>query len=587
MFHDKNEQGTKRHELRRTAIAIGLIAMLSSTGAFAAQFTTSPDWAVNWDNTITYNLGTRANSIDPLIANNPKSDEGDYKFSQAGDVVTDRLSVLSEFSVVYKDHIGFKLSGSAWKDFAYDSTDESNPGIIVPAHGPFPAVTYQSTRSYPDGQYSSYTYKYYEQGGQLLDAFVFDNTDINGMPVYLKAGQFTEYWGNSLFSPYQGISVAQGGLDLIKAFATPGTQTKELLLPRPQISITAQITPTVSLSGQYDFAWDANRIPTGGTFLGPYDPLATGPTSLYAAALPTALLHLPAGGFVALNVPQGQSNTPSDVNNNFGLKLNWTPSFLNGDMGFYFRRFDATQPWVLSDFSKAGLPTDYHLSYDQGTQLYGYSLDTTFGNVSAGFEASYQRNTALNSSPSALVPNEPNGAKGNVLNLIANAIVPLSRSPLWDTGTLVAEMSYSQLLSVSQNGQLYNGVGYAGCPTDDKWDGCSTKHYVGLTVSFNPQWLQVYPGVDLSMPISDTIGVYGNNALNGPQPAEQGTENYSIGLSALIHAKTTVSLAYNGYWGRVNSTAKTPSGLVYDATGNGLFALDDRQWFSLTVQTSF
>jgi hypothetical protein len=89
------------------------------------------------------------------------------------------------------------------------------------------------------------------------------------------------------------------------------------------------------------------------------------------------------------------------------------------------------------------------------------------------------------------------------------------------------------------------------------------------------------------MPISDTIGVYGNNALNGPQPAEQGTENYSIGLSALIHAKTTVSLAYNGYWGRVNSTAKTPSGLVYDATGNGLFALDDRQWFSLTVQTSF
>jgi len=166
MYRNKTQHVNQPQRRLRLAILAGLIATGTSTGALAAQFATSPDWAVNWDNTVTYNLGTRASSIDPLIANNPKSDEGDYKFKSAGDVVTDRLSLLSEFSVVYQDHIGFKLSGSAWKDFAYDSTDQSNPGIIAPAHGPLPAVTYQSTRSYPNGQYSGYTYKYYEQGGQ-------------------------------------------------------------------------------------------------------------------------------------------------------------------------------------------------------------------------------------------------------------------------------------------------------------------------------------------------------------------------------------------------------------------------------------
>jgi hypothetical protein len=159
---------------------------------------------------------------------------------------------------------------------------------------------------------------------------------------------------------------------------------------------------------------------------------------------------------------------------------------------------------------------------------------------------------------------------------------------LWQTGSLVAELSWSHLLSVNQNASIYNGVGYGGCPSNNKWNGCSTKDYVGMGVVFTPQWLQVFPGVDLSMPTSMTVGLYGNNPQNpGSAAAGQGFFNYSIGLQALVRQKATVTLAYNAYHAHVNTTAVTPSGLAYASGGNGLIDLNDRPWVSLTLQSWF
>jgi Protein of unknown function (DUF1302) len=588
----KTKQGDWVQKLPRLTILAGLVSAIMPIYAHAFRIDTgSPDWEVNWDNTATYNLGMRTEGIDPMIGNNPNFDDGDYKFKHAGDVVTNRVSLVSEFTAAYQGYVGFKLSGSAWKDFAYGSGDASNPGLFGPG------ITYQSIRAYPNGQYGSYTNRYYVQGAELLDGFAFYNSEIGGKAVYLKAGQFTEYWGNSLLSPTQGISYAQGATDGIKALNSPGTQTKELLLPRPQISLTAQVTPQVSVSGQYALGWQANRLGTGGTYLEANDAVAQGPSGLFITSLPGAvrpLFGLPPGGPFGYVVPQGMANTPRQVDNNFGLKTSWTPSFMNGAMGFYFRRLDETQPWVLSDWKSfpalhTSLPTDYHLAYNRGVQLFGYSLDTTIGSVATGFEASYRRNTALNTALSPNIATQTEGAKGDVLNLVANAIVPLSRSPLWDTGTLIAELSYTHLMSVTQNAAIYNGLGYGGCPSNNKWAGCSTKNYVGAGVVFQPQWLQVFPGVDLSMPTSITGGLYGNNPINpGPAGGGQGFFIYSIGVQALIRQKTTVTLAYNGYHAHVNGTSTTPSGLTYDnSAAAGLIDLNDRPWVSLTVQSSF
>ncbi|NPT59175.1 DUF1302 family protein [Paraburkholderia sp. 5N] len=585
---DARPQETLAGRLKGTIALSAVLMATVPTGAWAFSFNMPSDWQVSWDNTLTYNLGMRVNGVDPLIGSNPNYDESDYKFAHAGDIVTNRTALLSELNVTYQGHVGFRLSASIWKDFAYGGGDVSNPGIYAPAGGGFPAITYHSIDSYSDSKYSSYTNRYYAQGEQLLDAFVFDNFDVAGKNVSLKLGQFTEYWGNALFFPLEGISYSQGAIDAIALSASPGAEVQQLFLPRPQLSLTAHLTPEVSLSGQYAFVFNSNRLPAGGTFLAPADFLFTGPSNFFVGAVPSSQLGLPAGGYLPINVPAGASNTPRNLDNNFGVKLGWTPAFLNGGMGFYFRRFDETQPWApLLDFGAGGVPTDYHLSYNRGVQLFGYSLDTTIGNIGTGFEASYRRNTALNSTASPLVPVEPQGAKGNTLNLIANAIVPLSRSFLWDTGTLTAELAYTRLLSVTANQLLYNGVGYAGCSTGKKWDGCSTRNYAAAEILFQPQWLQVFPGVDLSMPISDVFGIYGNNPQVGTSQNGQGTNSFSIGVQATIRQKTTVTLAYNGYHAHTNGVAFTPSGLAYYSSGNGLFGNNDRNWVSLTMQSSF
>ncbi len=588
----KTKQRDWVQKLPRLTILASLVSSVMPIYAHAFKIDTgSSDWEVNWDNTVSYNIGMRAEGIDPMIGNNPNFDDGDYKFKHAGDIVTNRLSMVSEFTAAYQGYVGFKLSGSAWKDFAYGSGDATNPGMYAPG------VTYQSIGAYPNGRYGSYTNRYYVEGAQLLDGFAFYNSEIGGKAIYFKAGQFTEYWGNSLLSPTQGISYAQGATDGIKALNSPGTQTKELLLPRPQISLTAQVTPQVSVSGQYELGWQANRLGTGGTYLEANDAVAQGPSGLFVTTLPGALRPLfgmPPGGAFGYVAPQGTPNTPPQVDNNFGFKTSWTPSFMNGAMGFYFRRFDETQPWVLSDWKRfpalhTSLPTDYHLAYNRGVQLFGYSLETTIGSVATGFEASYRRNTALNTALSPNIATQTQGAKGDVLNLVANAVVPLSRSPLWDTGTLIAELSYTHLMSVTQNAAIYNGLGYGGCPSNNKWAGCSTRNYVGAGVVFQPQWLQVFPGVDLSMPTSITGGLYGNNPINpGPAGGGQGFFIYSIGVQALIRQKTTVTLAYNGYHAHTNGTSTSPSGLTYDTSGAaGLIDLNDRPWVSLTMQSSF
>jgi hypothetical protein len=366
MLHRKKHPGWAKTLPRLTLLA-GVISAVVPMYAHAFRIDTgSADWDVNWDNTLSYNLGMRTEGVDSKIGNNPNFDDGDYKFSHAGDIVTNRLSVLSEFTAAYQGYVGIRLSGSAWKDFAYGSGDVTNPGSYAPG------VTYQSIRAYPNGQYGSFTNRYYVQGARLLDGFAFYNTEVAGKALYFKAGQFTEYWGNSLLSSTQGISYAQGAVDGIKAFNSPGTQTKELLLPRPQISMTAQLTPQVSLSGQYALGWQANRLITGGTYLEANDAVAQGPSGLFVTTLPGAvrpLLGLPPGGAFGYVAPQGDPIKPPQVDNNFGIKLGWTPTFMNGAMGFYFRRLDESQPWVLTDWKNipalhTSLPTDYHLGYN-------------------------------------------------------------------------------------------------------------------------------------------------------------------------------------------------------------------------------
>lgn len=544
------------------SVAVAVSSVVLQNPVQAYTFDTGEDWTTNLDTSVTYNMGWRAEGRDDNIGNALSTAQGDYKFDQ-GDMVTNRLQTIVEFQAVYQGRMGLRMSGSAWKDFAYDDHAETNPN---PAY----------TTAYDNDRYSSRTKKYHVRGAELLDAFVFNNFNIGEVPVYAKLGRLTQQWGNALFFGFSSISYGQHPTDFIKGFSQPGSEVKELFLPRTQALVTAELSPELSVSAQYFMEYAANRFPEGGTYLAPADMLYEGPDS-------ASFLFGP--GFSA-----GKAHEPKDISNNFGVKVDWAPEWAGGNMGFYFRKLDETQPWALAEFDPQG-GGNVHLSYARNVNLYGFSYEKTIGATSLGFEINHRTNTALSSSftrPDGLALPYREGARGDITNVLANAFVQLGTTPFYDTGILLAEATYTHLDKVTENKQYFIGKGYSACNGGGVEEGCATKNALAVAVLFSPQWLQVFPSIDISAPVSVTYGVNGNPAYAAGSFYAEDSLVYSVGLRADYRQTQSLTLAYQDYyWDHLESVPdSTPAGKSY-AGGNGPFNLNDKGWVSLTYKTSF
>ncbi|HFH3285660.1 DUF1302 domain-containing protein [Pseudomonas aeruginosa] len=530
------------------------VAMMAA-GAPSAQAWTfeTENWKGYWDNTLTYNLGFRARGIDNKIGNDPAFDESDYKFNKRGDVVTNRFSLLTELGGTYRDNLTLRLSAQGWHDFAYDDEVKGNPdlrGVAPPA--------------YANGKYRSGVKNEHVSGGRLLDAFVQYSDSLGGTAYTTRLGRNTQYWGNGMFFATQSISYSQGAVDGIAGSTAPGTPTKALFLPRNQVNLSTQLTPSFGLGLQYFLERAENVLPQGGTYRAPSDFLFTGQDSL-------------------LGVPRGSTERADDINDNFGIAAFWqvTP---DTTLGFYYRRLDEVQPWAPLMKLDGGAPS-YFLAYNQDVNLYGISLDAPLGNSSLGMELSYRDGTALNSTPGFVADDPKRGATGDVVNLLANVLVPLGSTPFYEAGTFIAELAHTRVLSVdSKNKMLYNGTGYDGCD-GGKWRGCSTRSATALSLSFTPEWIQVFPGIDLSMPTSLTTGLKGNPGVLGG--TAQGSYTFSIGVQAKYLANHTLKVEYIGSRARTGDTIVNAFGLPQYEGGNGPYMLNDRDWISITAQTVF
>src|SRR4029450_7128433 len=101
---------------------------------------------------------------------------------------TNRFDVLSEFDLVYKRMMGFRVSAAGWYDFAYrrlDNTFTATANTLVNGL-PVAGALSDCTKSYAKGV-----------SGEWLDAFAFVNFDVEDVLVGVKAGQHTVYRGGS------------------------------------------------------------------------------------------------------------------------------------------------------------------------------------------------------------------------------------------------------------------------------------------------------------------------------------------------------------------------------------------------------
>jgi hypothetical protein len=583
--------------MRLSPLALALLA--ASANAFEIDVG-NPDLVVRWDNTIRGNYASRVESRDAKIGNAAISgarvaDEGDYLFDK-GEAVAKRLDLLSELDVVFQKRYGFRVSGAAWKDWAYGDSGKSNPNAPV------------GLPSYNNNQFTPLIKRLYGQGGELLDAFVFGGADLGDVPVNAKLGRHTIYWGESVYlgGHMHSVSYAQSPLDLQKGFATPGTEVKELFRPLNQLSAQAQVSDTLSVSGQYLLEWESARYPEGGTYLGPVDFAFNGPNGFFVTDLPKVAALGPFAG-QRVGYTRGTAAEPKQ-RGEWGLSARWSPEWLDGTMGFYFRDFADKLPQALA--TKVALSpaipgvgrvplagtSEYNMIYADHVKLLGMSVTKNIGSVSASAEISHRHNTPLNSqilgNASAAgfpQPGDTAGPRGDTFHGLFNVLGTISKTPLFDAATYGAELQWMHLRKVTSGASLFNAVGYAPCnlpttttATRGKWDGCATSSYVGTSLNFNPTWFQVLPGVDLSAPMSYAVGLSGNAAT--VFGGNQGLGNYTLGVSADWQQKYRFDLKYVDFIGRYRTNA---AGNAVDTINGFTTYLVDRGFVSLTFKTTF
>lgn len=589
------------HCFRQLSLLAGTLAGLAGpVQAFEVPME-NEELQVRWDNTLRYNYLHRVESQDDALLKAANNDDGDRNFDEG--TVSNRLDLLSEFDFVYRAKHGFRISAAAWYDEAYDHLD--NQSLATSNH---------LGNGRPALGLSNYTDRYYRgPSGELLDAFVFSGFSLGDMPVNAKAGRHTVYWGESLLlgGALHGISYAQAPVDAAKGFAVPGVEAKELFRPQNQVSLQVRPRPDLSVAAQYFMEWEPYRIPEAGSYLGFNDAILEGGESLIAAPGSRLL--------------KGRSPQPDDTGD-WGLALRWSPEALDGALGLYFRNFSDKLPQVHLQPAVATLPSatctalgfaalsptscyinpgaasgadlaagrigNYYTAYADDIDLYGVSLSKNIGGLSVGAELSYRRNMPLVSDairilPASLAAATPGaitalpadgdigGARGDTLHGLVNVVGIIGARPLWDSLTWATELTWNRWDKVTQNEAVFKGR--AGYTAIDR----VSRDYWGLALNVTPTWFQVFPSVDLLLPLSVSGGISGNSAVSLGGNEDTGT--YSIGIAADIRQRHRVDLKYIDTFGDVSTDA---AGAVTVANGNPAL-LTDRGFVSLTFKTSF
>ena len=612
-----------RRPFRRAVLAASLAALFAGpVGAFEIP-EINPDLEMRWDNTFRYNIGGRAQGQDDALLGNVNLDDGDRNFSK-GSLVTNRLDILSEFDVVWKKNYGARFSAALWYDNAYSSLDNRNTATANTLVNGLPVA----------GQLSPYTKRYAKgPSGEWLDAFAFANFDIAGIPFNVKAGQHTVYWGDSLLlgGAIHGVSYAQNSLDLWKGLSTPGAEAKELFRPKGGLTLQAQATKDLSIAGQWFYNWQAIRVPESGSYLTINDALNFGGESQIIGPNPLAAAIPGAPSLTRIWNQHSVADSRYSGNlGDWGISARWSPDWLDGTLGFYYRNATDILPQLyvvqgfaalaagpcagiggivvapgaciinpkvtsVAELTQKGKVGEYGTAYGDNIHIMGVTLSKNIAGVSVGAELSYRQNMPLLSDPvlvlpAALTPLFPGsiattaqptnsgtpGALGDTYHGLVNALWTVSKTPLFDSAAFQAELTWSRWARVTQNEAVFKGRN--GYTAIDR----VTRDFVGLAFNATPTWFQVLPGVDVLAPMSYSRGLSGNSAVFVGGNEDAG--NYAVGVAADIYSKYRIDLKYTGYFGNYSTNPANGSALVT----NGVNAtLSDRAWWSLTLKATF
>jgi hypothetical protein len=552
--------------------------------------TPNPDYRVRLDLTPKYSTAYRLKNpsapltqldvaVDPGIVN---EDDGDHNLRRG--LISSRWDLLAEFDVT-GPNFGGRLSGAAWRDAVYLRPNDYQ-GTPVLAGGVPTGLTVSTANNLPGqapNEFLPATRRQHGDGSELLDALVFIKGDIAGVKGTLRAGKHTLQWGESLFFGQNGIANAQGPVDIAKILSVPGWQFKEVLLPVEQVSGSLQVTEGVSLGAYVQTKWRPSRIPGVGSYFSNQDYVGTGVVNFG-----------PDNTGVPILLPYDASKDLKPGNSGQGgLQLRWRPSASDFEFGLYAAQYhDKTPSAPVFDFVNGNV----HLAYARNIRTLGASVTSSEGQLNWALEGSVRWNAPLTSDPAVLglgpvlacgtSDDDPCYAVGRTAHLLLSGIYVLQPGALWGGGSVVGELAYNRRLSVTKDifaapGGRSTGLGGL--------DPHTTKDAFALRVLFEPQYFQVIPALDLSVPISVGVNFGGrSSAISNFAGGASNAGDYSIGVKAKYRNAWNAALNYADYFGKAKTFTETlvPGSATPRQLSFGQ-SLRDRAYVSFSVWRTF
>ena len=572
----------------RLALAAAAAFALPAAHAFDIDLPSS-DYKLRLDLTPKYSTAVRLKNpsaaltrldvaVDPGTVN---EDDGDHNFKRGQ--ISNRFDLLAELDLT-SQNFGARLSGNAWRDAVYLRKNRY-AGTEVYAGGNDLGTAVSTSNGFPGQAANEFlpdTRRQHGRSGEFLDAFVYFKGEIAGMKGTVRIGRHTLQWGESLFFGQNGIANAQGPVDVAKIMSVPGWQFKEVLLPVEQVSGSLQIAEGLSLGAYYQLKWRPSKIPGVGSYFSNQDYVGTGTVNFGQA---------PDGSPILLTYDRSRDLRPRDSGQG-GVQLRISPTGSDYEFGLYAAQYHDKTPAVpVFDFVNGNV----HLAYGDDIRTLGASVTSSIGQLNWAVEGSLRWNAPLNSDPAVLGlgpvlscggSDAPCFAVGRTAHLQASGIYVLQPGALWQGGALLAELAYNRRLSVTKDiFAASNGAsqGIGGL------DPNTTKGAFALRVLFEPQYFQVLPGLDLSVPIGLGWNFGGrSSAIANFAGGASKAGDYSIGLKGKYQNAWNVALTYSDFFGTARTFTETlvagsgsPRQLTFGQT------LRDRAFVSLAVSRTF
>lgn len=331
----------------------GLLPLLACGPAAAVEFSLLEDeLRGSFDTTLSYGQLWRVQGRDK-DNDDVNTNDGNRNFNPG--TVSEVYKVTSDLGMSWHNY-GLFLRGSAFYDSRImgqrtNYSDNNKPP--------------QPSQNFPDNDsFTADTRDHAGRHAEILDAYVYGDWQVAGMPLGARLGRQVFNWGEGMF--YRGgvnttnpINVAQ--------FRLPGAELKEVLMPVEALNFTLGLSDNLSAEAFYQFNWKESRIDPVGTYFAETDLFADGGNTAYAPVPELSALTPLYRSMSALGVGGLQGGPGADASGNlkvasigsdinarddgqFGLALRYVAEQLNNtEFGFYFVNYHAKEPTIHAD----------------------------------------------------------------------------------------------------------------------------------------------------------------------------------------------------------------------------------------------